>query len=540
MKINEIIKQPEGRRLEFKEVLPTSADLAKTIVAFANDAGGELFIGIRNEPRELVGIQEDELIKMEEQISNIIHNQCYPVIIPDISFHGDDAARFIRVQIFRGSNFPYHLKAKGKLEGTFIRVGSSSRQADAEIIAELERQRRNISYDSELVHDKQVSDFNIEPFRIFFKEKTGEELDEAAIRKLELLKEYHGAWLPAYAYVLFSENPARKELFPYAKIECARFKGNTSEVFIDQKTIDDNISLQAEAAYDFILRHINKGAIVKGVYTESRWEFPVIAIREAIRNAVVHRDYSLTGKDIKVAVYDDMVEITSPGKLMPSIDFNDMEARQSDIRNKIIAPVFKKLGVIDQWGNGLKLIFDELKDYPEIEFKWFEKGLQFQVQFIKKDYQQPELQPDLQPQLTKELQPKQPDLQPDLQQELQIEYDLVSIGKEIGTKLGLSWDQVGTKLGLSRHQVGTKSALSWHQVEKLMAFAESPRAIKEMMGLLEWKNRTKFRDKYISPLLDAEILNMTITDKPKSSKQQYYLSQKGIAFLAFIKVRNSS
>lgn len=106
------------------------------------------------------------------------------------------------------------------------------------------------------------------------------------------------------------------------------------------------------------MRHINKGASVKGVYTESRWEYPVIAIRETIRNAVVHRDYSLTGKDIKVAIYDDMVEITSPGKLMPSIDFNEMEARQSDIRNKTIAPIFKKIGVIDQWGNGLKLIFD--------------------------------------------------------------------------------------------------------------------------------------------------------------------------------------
>ena len=113
---------------------------------------------------------------------------------------------------------------------------------------------------------------------------------------------------------------------------------------------------------------------------------------------MVHRDYSLTGKDIKVAVYDDMVEITSPGKLMPSIDFNEMEARQSDIRNKIIASVFKKICVIDQWGNGLKLIFDELKEYPKIGFKWFEKGLSFQVQFIKSDYaKQPELQPELQP-----------------------------------------------------------------------------------------------------------------------------------------------
>jgi ATP-dependent DNA helicase RecG len=80
MKIHEIIKQPEGRRLEFKESLPTSAELTRTIVAFANDAGGELFIGIRNEPRVLVGIPEDELMQLEEQISNLIHDQCYPVL----------------------------------------------------------------------------------------------------------------------------------------------------------------------------------------------------------------------------------------------------------------------------------------------------------------------------------------------------------------------------------------------------------------------------------------------------------------------------
>jgi predicted HTH transcriptional regulator len=511
MKIQEIIQQPEGRRLEFKETLPTSADLAKTIVAFANDAGGGLFIGIRNEPREVVGIPEDDLMKTEEQISTLIHDQCYPVIVPDISFHGDDGPRFIRVKIFRGSNFPYYLKSKGKLDGTYIRVGSSNRQADAEIIAELERQKRNISFDSELVHDKPATDFNLEPFKAFFKEKTGEELDETALKKLELLKEYKGNWLPTNAYVLFSENPARKELFPYAKIECARFKGITSGEFIDQKTIEENISFQAEGAYDFILRHVNKGATVKGVYTESRWEYPVVAIREVLRNAVVHRDYSLTGKDIKVAVYDDMVEITSPGKLMPSIDFNEMEARQSDIRNKIVAPVFKKIGVIDQWGNGLKLIADELKEYPEIAFKWFEKGLQFQVQFIKKDYQ------------------------PSASQEFEIE----SIGHEIGTKLGLSWEQVGTKSGLSREQVSTKSALSWHMVEKLLSFAETPRSMQDMMELMDWKNRTKFRDKYIKPLIETGIINMTIPGKSQSSKQQYYLSEKGLLLLAVLKNRNS-
>lgn len=386
MSLKDIIKQPEGRRLEFKEAIPTKAELGKTIVAFSNDAGGVLYLGVRDEPREVVGIPEDDLMSVEEQVSNIIHDNCNPVIIPNISSVVFDDKYVLKVEIFRGSNLPYYLKNIGKKDGTYIRIGSSNRKATDEIIAELERQKRNTSFDADLIFDKPLNEIKIGGFTAFYEEKTEEKLVKNTLKKLQLIHTYQDVEKATQALVLFSDDPLRNEMFPYAKIECARFKGTTTDEFIDQKTIDSNIALQAEAAYDFVLRHINKGATVKGVYTETRWEYPVIAIREAIRNAIVHRDYSLSGKDIKVAIYDDMIEITSPGTLLPSIDFTEMESRQSDIRNKVIAPVFKRLGIIDQWGNGLKLISEDLKDYPEIGFKWFEKGLQFQIQFIKKNY----------------------------------------------------------------------------------------------------------------------------------------------------------
>lgn len=154
MILKEIIKQPEGRRLEFKETLPEHADLANTIIAFANDAGGELYIGVRNNPREIVGLPEEELVKIEEQISNIIFNRCYPAILPDITFLTDEDKHIIRVTIYRGSTPPYYVKDKGKLKGTYIRVGSSNRLADEEIISELERRKRNVSFDSELLMEK--------------------------------------------------------------------------------------------------------------------------------------------------------------------------------------------------------------------------------------------------------------------------------------------------------------------------------------------------------------------------------------------------
>lgn len=87
--------------------------------------------------------------------------------------------------------------------------------------------------------------------------------------------------------------------------------------------------------------------------------------------------------DIKIAVFDNKIEITSPGKLPSSVDFNDMLSGQSSIRNKTLAPVFKRLGIIEQWGNGLKLIAEELVNYPEIGLEWKEPGMGFRIIFFK-------------------------------------------------------------------------------------------------------------------------------------------------------------
>ena len=132
--IKDIISQSEGRRLEFKETMPGRSDLSKTVVAFANDAGGDIYIGVRDNPREVIGLPEMDLVAMEEQISNIIYSRCYPGILPEISFLSVDDKHLIKVSIYRGSMPPYYLKEKGKLAGTYIRVGSSNRLADEALL----------------------------------------------------------------------------------------------------------------------------------------------------------------------------------------------------------------------------------------------------------------------------------------------------------------------------------------------------------------------------------------------------------------------
>jgi len=272
-KLAEILQQPEGRRLEFKAELPTSADLAKTIISFANDAGGEIFLGIQDKPREIVGLNEDQLIELEEKISNIIHDQCSPIILPEIVFLKHEDKRVICTKIHKGSAPPYYLKNKGIESGTFIRVGSSNRQASREIIHELERQKHNISFDSELVFQKNIDEIALGSFNDLFFEKTGEKISRQILQKLELYKPEQGKEFPTNALILLSEDELRKQLFPYGKIECARFKGTVPGNFIDQKTIDTSVSLQAEQAYQFVLRHISQSSTdYQGVFRNDRWE----------------------------------------------------------------------------------------------------------------------------------------------------------------------------------------------------------------------------------------------------------------------------
>ena len=191
--------------MEFKETIPTQLGLPKTVVAFANDAGGEIYIGVRDNPREVTGLPEDKLVELEEQISNIIYNCCYPTIIPDISFLTVEDKYLIRIIVYRGNMPPYYLKDKGKMKGTYIRVGSANRLAEASIIEELERKKRNISFDAELVFDKPLAALQINEFKSFFIEKTGEELNIQTLQKIELIKEHQGLFYPTNALILFSE-----------------------------------------------------------------------------------------------------------------------------------------------------------------------------------------------------------------------------------------------------------------------------------------------------------------------------------------------
>ncbi len=483
-------ERPESRRLEFKEMLPKGDQLARTVVAFANGAGGKIVFGVKNKPREIVGIPEDRLFALEERISSLIFDRCAPTIIPEIYIQAAQGKNLLVIEIFPGPQKPYYLKSKGKHKGAYIRIGSGNRLATYEMLEALERQRRKISFDAIPAYDVSPDRLDLERFKEDYLKATGRKLQDNHLKNMGLVVYEQEQLWPANAAVLLSDSPARKQLFPYAKIECARFKGADMKVFLDQASIDEPIYAAVEPCLAFIKKNIALGSRIGEVFREDRWEYPLEAIREAIANAIIHRDYSILGSDIKVAIFDDMLEITSPGPLPDTLALEELGTGRSEIRNRVLAPIFKDLKLIEAWGTGIQRMRSELASYPEIELVLQEAGHAFQVQFRKKE--------------------------------------------RGGIKKALPRSGPGTMPRTSTGQVPDKyrtSFLSAPDMLKLLEFCKVERSVKDMMRFLGLKHRETFLNNYLRPLMERALVMMTIPDKPKSPKQRYLITSKGIKAL---------
>jgi predicted HTH transcriptional regulator len=379
------LKEPESRRLEFKETFSKGEQVVRTAVAFANGTGGKIVFGVKDTPREIVGIPDGELFALEEKITASIFNQCAPTIVPEIYIQAAEGKSLLVVEIFPGSHKPYYIKAHGKQEGAYIRVGSSNRKASLESIEALERQRRKVSFDSLPVYDCPPEDVDLSGFKKAYLAHTGKPIEATQLQNMGLLYAERDQVLPTHAALLLSSSLARKRYFPYAKLECARFKGTDKRVFLDQATVDGPVHEAVEPCMAFIKKNIALGATIGEIYRQERWEYPLEAVREALINAIIHRDYAILGSDIKVAIYDHMLEITSPGPLPDGLPIEELGTGRSEIRNRVLAPIFKDLKLIEAWGSGIQKMRDELADYPEIELRLHEAGHAFQAQFIKKE-----------------------------------------------------------------------------------------------------------------------------------------------------------
>ncbi|MCX4343231.1 MAG: hypothetical protein OSJ53_04980 [Kineothrix sp.] len=210
-----------------------------------------------------------------------------------------------------------------------------------------------------------------------------EKVKDVALQNLinwGIVKSLDGTLVPTNAFVLLTNNT-----FPFAKIQCALFKGTERVVFIDKRDFSGPLYEQIEEAYKFVLKHINLGAEINGLIRTDAYELPTEAIREAIVNATTHRNF-LDRACVQVAVYDDRVEITSPGMLYGGLTIKQIKEGGSKIRNRCIAEVFSRMKIIESWGTGIKRMFSSCREYGIREPELLEIGDSFRVNLHRPSY----------------------------------------------------------------------------------------------------------------------------------------------------------
>ena len=346
--LEEFLRQNEGKTLEFKENTNSLKGIIKSIIAFANTAGGVILVGIKNHSKEIIGL-ENPLLE-EEKIANAVADSINPLMIASIeitSYRGKELL-VIRIPHVAG---PYYLKQDGEEHGTYIRLGSTNRKADSETIKTLRLFASNISFD-ELPSLKGSIDEH-------YLNKTFQSINKFPTKKqcqmLGIYSDRFGEVKPSIGGILLFSHE-HTEIFPDSTVRCAYFKGNTKEKILNHTDITAPLPSAVEEIIAFIEKHSTKEAFIGKTKRIDVPQYPPEALRELVINALVHTDYSMNGAHIQVALFLDRIEITNPGGLPFGQTMEKALSGYSRLRNHVIGRVFRELKYIEQWGSGLQRI----------------------------------------------------------------------------------------------------------------------------------------------------------------------------------------
>lgn len=378
----EIIKNGENSYIEFKEEKVKANDLAGEVVAFSNMEGGTIIIGVSDDGI-IKGITDDNI---EEKIMNICRNNCIPNIIPMYQELIIEGNKISIITIPKGKHKPYYT-IDNKY---YIRVGTTKRIASKEELMRLFQSSGVIHYDTSPVEGTTKKDLNMDLIRDYYLgynmfdlyEET-ERSSERILINADILKEVSGALeCTVGGLIIFGKKTER--YLPQSGISFAHFAGDdiTGDL-IDKKQISGNLPEVADQALTILKNNIKTPSTIIGALREEKEAYPDIVLREAIVNALVHRNYSIIGSKIRILMFTDRIEFHSPGKLPNTVTIEKMKVGVSYARNPFLVKYMENLRYIDQLGRGIPMIIKTMKNLQAKEPKLEEIGEEFVLTIYK-------------------------------------------------------------------------------------------------------------------------------------------------------------
>lgn len=374
MQLEDLLRQQEGKTLEFKRDLSSPAPALKTVVAFANSAGGRLVIGVEDRSRAVIGVKAP--LDLEERLANLIADSIEPRLVPEIEVVPWRKTQVVVATVHPSGTRPHHLKADGPTRGTYVRLGSTNREADTALIAELARRTSTETFDEQPVPELNSEAIDFAAASQCFAEKRA--LRRQDLEALGLVSRHHGRTVPTVGgLLLFGRD--RLSRYPDAWIQVGRCAGSDRTELIDRADLTDYPVAALEQAVSFVERNTRLGMNIGRLRRRDAPAVPPAALREALVNAVVHADYAQRGAPIRVAVFEDRVEVENPGILLPGLTIEELREGLSRVRNRVLARVFSELGLIEQWGTGVRRMIQACTRAGLAEPEFMEVGLRFRV-----------------------------------------------------------------------------------------------------------------------------------------------------------------
>ena len=343
----------ESETLELKEIVVE--DIKKEIIAFANSAGGTLYVGVADDGG-IVGVENPDTVI--QQISNMVRDSIKPDITMFIRYTAKnvEGKQIVAVEIQRGTERPYYLAKKGlRPEGVYVRQGTSSVPATSTAIRRMIKDTDGDSFEAMRSLEQNLT------FQATEKEFALRDL-AFGISQMKTLGILNTDGIYTNLGLLLSEQCAHT-------VKAAVFEGINQSIFRDRQEFTGSLLQQMNEVYEYIDRRNQVHSTFDKLRRIDTRDYPEVAIREALLNSLVHRDYSFSTSTL-ISVYDDRVEFTSIGGLPAGVSLDDIMLGLSVCRNPKLANVFYRLELIEAYGTGMKKImgaYENSNKKPVIE-----------------------------------------------------------------------------------------------------------------------------------------------------------------------------
>lgn len=352
-KIAELITAGESETIEFKKSFNDEA--LETIGAFANARGGTIIVGVKDSG-EICGFQVGK--KTIEDMANQIQDATDPRLQPSLSSITLEKKTLVIIQVSLISGSPVNVRGK-----YFKRTGKTNQRMSHEEIMQRMISSTGLSWDAieepnatlEDLNKQQIDDFIQQIRKIGRKPIPNKISQQEFLRKLDFIRDETPT---RAALLLFGNNP--ESFFSSAFLKLGRFR--TPTLIVDDREIHGNLFEQLDGATSWFRERLETEFVITGKpEREVKWEYPLKAIREAVTNAICHRDYT-SHAHTQIRLYDDHLEIWNAGGLPSSLTPEELLVEHDSIpRNRKIADAFFYCGLIERWGSGTLTIVEELE-----------------------------------------------------------------------------------------------------------------------------------------------------------------------------------